>query len=49
MTKAYDKSLQEVWKWKEEVGKSFKDMSIKERLIKIKENTKRRRKSGELL
>ena len=42
MTKTYDNSLLEVWKWKEEVSKSISDMSIQERLKKIKENSKKR-------
>ena len=44
MTMKDDNSLLEVWKWKEEVSKSFSALSIKKRLEKIQENTKRRLK-----
>lgn len=34
-----DKSLEEVWRWKEEIYQETKDMSMEERVKKIKENT----------
>jgi len=42
MKKKYDKSLIEVWKWKDEVSESLKNLSIKERLDKINEDPKKR-------
>jgi hypothetical protein len=38
----YDKSLIEVWKWKEEVSESLINLTIKERLEKIRESAKKR-------
>jgi hypothetical protein len=36
--KTYDKSLTEVWEWKEKVYEETKGLSIEDYLIKIKEN-----------
>ena len=33
-----DKSLEEVWNWKEEIYQETKDMSMEERVRRIKEN-----------
>jgi len=38
----YDKSLIEVWKWKEEVGESLLHLTIKERLEIIRGNARKR-------
>ncbi|MCK4312154.1 MAG: hypothetical protein KAW88_05410 [Candidatus Cloacimonetes bacterium] len=42
MNKKYDKSLVEVWKWKEGVSESLQNLSIKERLEKINEDNIKR-------
>ena len=36
-----DKSLEEVWSWKEKIYQETKDMSMEERVRKIKENASR--------
>lgn len=36
-----DKSLEEVWRWKEKIYKETKDMSMEERVRRIKENASR--------
>lgn len=33
-----DKSLEEVWNWKEEIYQETKDMSMEEKVRRIKEN-----------
>jgi hypothetical protein len=38
----YDKSLKEVWKWKEEVSDSLINLTVKEKLEKIRESTRKR-------
>lgn len=35
-----DKSLEEVWKWKDEIYEETKSMSMEERVKNIKENAK---------
>lgn len=39
--KSYDKSLLEVWEWKELVYKDFKDLTSKEYVEKIKMNAEK--------
>jgi hypothetical protein len=41
----YDQSLVEVWKWKEEVSESLMNLTIKERLERIRERARKRRTS----
>jgi len=36
-----DKSLEEVWNWKEKIYQETKDMSMEERVKRIKENASR--------
>jgi len=36
-----DKSLEEVWNWKEQIYQETKDMSMEERVRRIKENASR--------
>jgi len=36
-----DKSLEEVWKWKEKIYQETKGMSMEERVRRIKENASR--------
>jgi len=39
---AYDQSLVEVWKWKEDVSESLMNLTIKERLERIRERARKR-------
>jgi len=39
--KKYDASLVEVWEWKDKVYQEIKDMSVRDRLIKIKNDAER--------
>ena len=38
----YDKSLIEVWKWKEEVSESLLNLTIEERLAMLRKSRKKR-------
>lgn len=39
--KKYDASLVEVWEWKDKVYQEIKDMSVQDRLIKIKSDAEK--------
>ncbi len=39
----YDKSLIEVWSWKEKVNESFRHLTLSEQLTKLTESAEKRR------